>query len=134
MSHDDYSSGTKNFGSGNSISIIICLWLWAASYVTGFGETRHLRTKINIYKCVIQSVISRERLKPHAYNLLQIYSYLIAIRLPTPQCTAICFCRHFRLVFINTTSTHAGAEVGEWWVATKWQVTVKFSNFLGELA
>ena len=88
----------KKLGTDNSISIIICLWLWAASYVTGYGKTHRLRTKINIYKYVIQSVISREGLKLHAYNLLQIYSYLIAIRLPTPQCTASCFFHHFRLV------------------------------------
>ena len=91
MSHDDYSSGTNKLGSGNSFSIIIHLWLWAATYVTGFGKTHHLHTKINnleIRNSITQSVISQEGLKLHAYNLLQIYSYLIAIRLPIPQCTA----------------------------------------------
>ena len=41
-----------------------------------------------IRNSIIQSVISREGLKLHAYNSLQIYSYLIAIRLPTAQSTA----------------------------------------------
>ena len=57
--------------------------------------------------------MSQESLKLHAYNSLQIYSYLIAIRLPTAQCTVRCFFHHFRLFFINTTSTHIGVEGGE---------------------
>ena len=43
---------------------------------------------LEIRNSIIQSVISREGLKLQAYNSLQIYSYLIAIRLPTPQCKA----------------------------------------------
>ena len=40
---------------------------------------------LEIRNSIIQSVISQEGLKLHAYNSLQIYSYLIAIRLPTTQ-------------------------------------------------
>ena len=67
---------------------------------------------LEICNSIIQSVISREGLKLHAYNSLQIYSYLIAIRLPTPQCTVSWFSCHFRLFFINTTSTYIGVRVG----------------------
>ena len=56
--------------------------------VTGFGKTRHLCTYLEIRNSIIQSVISREGSKLHAYNLLQIFSYLIAIRLPTAQSAA----------------------------------------------
>ena len=72
----------------------------------------HKDKYLEIRNSIIQSVISQEGLKLHAYNLLQIYNYLIAIRLPTPQCTAGCFSRHFRLFFINTTSTYIGVEGG----------------------
>ena len=48
----------------------------------------HKDKYLEIRNSIIQSVISREGLKLHAYNLLQIYSYLIAIRLPTTQSTA----------------------------------------------
>ena len=60
----------------------ICDWLWENPLVT------HKDKYLEIRNSIIQSVISREGLKLHAYNLLQIYSYLIAIRLPTAQSTA----------------------------------------------
>ena len=41
-----------------------------------------------IRNSIIQSVISREGSKLHAYNSQQIYNYLIAIRLPMAQSTA----------------------------------------------
>ena len=46
-------------------------------YVTGFGKTRHLHKDkyLEIHNSIIQSVISQEGLKLHAYNSLQIYSY-----------------------------------------------------------
>ena len=99
-------------------------------YVTGFGKTCHLRTDkyLEIHNSIIQSVISREGLKLHAYNSLQIYSYLIAIRLPTPQCRASCF--PTILDFLSTPQV----LIQGWWVATKWRVTAKLSNFLGEMA
>ena len=82
----------------NSLNII-CDWLWKNPPLT------HKDKYLEISNSIIQSVISREGLKLHAYNLLQIYSYLIAIRLPTPQCTArcfsYCFSCHFRL-FLST--------------------------------
>ena len=59
-----------------------CDWHWENLPLT------HKDKYLEICNSIIQSVISREGLKLHAYNLLQIYSYLIAIRLPTPQCTA----------------------------------------------
>ena len=88
--------------------LFICdwLWLWENPPLTYKGKYLEIRNLI------IQSVISQEGLKLHAYNLLQIYSYLIAIRLPTPQYTASCFSCHFRLFFINTTSTYIGVEDG----------------------
>ena len=106
----------------------ICDWLWENPPVT------HKDKDLEIRNSIIQSVISREGLKLHAYNSLQIYSYLIAIRLPTAQSTASWFSHHFRLFFINTTSTSIGVEGGGWWVATKWRVTAKLSNFLFEVA
>ena len=60
----------------------ICDWLWENPPVT------HKDKYLEIRNSIIQSVISREGLKLHAYNSLQIYSYLIAIRLPTAQSTA----------------------------------------------
>ena len=57
--------------------MIICVWLWENPPVT------HKEKYLEIRNSIIQSVISPEGLKLHAYNLLQIYSYLIAIRLPT---------------------------------------------------
>ena len=74
----------------------------------------HKDKYLEIRNSITQSVISREGLKLHAYNLLQIYSYLLAIRLPTPQCTASCFSRHFGLLFFNTTSTYIGMEGVGW--------------------
>ena len=61
----------------------------------------------------IQSVISREGLKQQICDLLWIYSYLLAIRLLTPQCTTSWISHHFSLFFINTTSTYIGVE-GAW--------------------
>ena len=60
----------------------ICDWLWENPPVT------HKDKYLEICNSIIQSVISREGLKLHAYNSLQIYSYLIAIRLPTAQSIA----------------------------------------------
>ena len=54
-----------------------CDWLWENPPVT------HKYKYLEIHNSIIQSIISRESLKLHAYNLLQICSYLIAIRLPT---------------------------------------------------
>ena len=48
----------------------------------------HKDKYLEIRNLIIQNVISREGLKLHAYNLPQIISYLIAIRLPTAQSTA----------------------------------------------
>ena len=47
----------------------------------------HRDTYLEIRNSIIQSVISQEGLKLHAYNSLQIYSYLIAIGYPlhSPQ-------------------------------------------------
>ena len=69
-------------GSINKHNFYICDWLWENLPVT------HKDKYLEIRNSIIQSVISREGLKLHAYNLLQIYSYLIAIRLPTAQSTA----------------------------------------------
>ena len=83
--------------------------------MTGFGKNLPLTHKnkyLEIRNSIVQSVISPEGLKLRAYNSLQIYSYLIAIRVPTVQCTDSCFSHHFRLFFINTTSTHIGMEGG----------------------
>ena len=48
--------------------------------MTGFGKTHHALTHkdkyLEIHNSIIQKVISREGSKLHAYNLLQIYSYL----------------------------------------------------------
>ena len=74
---------------------LICDWLWENLPLTQKDKYLEIRNSI------IQSVISREGLKLHAYNSLQMYSYLIAIRLPTAQCTASCFSHHFRL-FLST--------------------------------
>ena len=82
--------------------VIICDWLWENPPLT------HKDKYLEIRNSIIQSVISREGLKLHAYNSLQIYSYLIAIRLPTAQCTASYFSHHFRLFLINITNTHIG--------------------------
>ena len=99
-------------------SILICLWVtckhllswhWAVLYITcKICDWRwdnlpltHKDKYLEIRNSVIQSVISLEGLKLHAYNLLQICSYLIAKRLLTPHCTARCFSHHFRL-FLST--------------------------------
>ena len=85
-----------------------------------------------IRNSIFQSVISQECLKLQTCNLLWMYTYIIATRLPTPQCTVSWFSYHFRF-FINTTSTYKevdGGEVGSHKVAS-------FSNtqqFLGEMA
>ena len=47
-------------------------WLWKNPPLT------HKDNYLEICNSIIQSVISREGSKLHAYNLLQIYSYLIA--------------------------------------------------------
>ena len=73
------------FGESSAIrqtEIIICDWLRENSPLT------HKDKYLEIRNSIIQSVISRDGSKLHAYNLLQIYSYLIAIRLPTAQSTA----------------------------------------------
>ena len=126
MYHFGYSKNHPNLQL--AALLYICDWLWENLPLT------HKDKYLEICSSIIQSVISREGLKLHAYNLLLMYSYLIAIRLPTPQCTASCFSRHFRLFFINTTSTYIGVEGGGCWVATKWRVAAKLSNFLGEMA
>ena len=54
----------------------ICDWLWENP------PLMHKDKYLEIRNSIIQSVISQEGLKLHAYNSLQIYSYLIAIRLP----------------------------------------------------
>ena len=64
------------------IKFTICDWLWENPPLT------HKDKYLEIRNSIIQSVISREGSKLHAYNSLQIYSYLIAIRLPTAQSTA----------------------------------------------
>ena len=60
----------------------ICDWLWENPPLT------HKDKYLEIHNSIIQSVVSREGSKLHAYNSPQIYSYLIAIWLPTAQCTA----------------------------------------------
>ena len=74
-------------------AVTICDWIWENPPLT------HKDKYLEIRNSIIQSVISEEGLKLYAYNFLQIYSYLIAIRLHTPQCTASRFCHHFRLFF-----------------------------------
>ena len=59
-----------------------CDWLWDNQPLA------HKDRYLEICNSIIQNVISREGLKLYAYNSLQTYSYLIAIRLPTPQYTA----------------------------------------------
>ena len=53
----------------------------------GFGKLplMHKDKYLEIHNLIIQSVLSQDGLKLQVYNLLQIYSYLIAIRLPTAQ-------------------------------------------------
>ena len=53
---------------------LICDWLWENPPVA------HKDKYLEIRNSIIQSVISREGLKLHAYNSLQIYSYLIVTR------------------------------------------------------
>ena len=60
----------------------VCDWLW--ENLPLMHKDKYLETSNSI----IHSVISREGSKLHAYNSLQICSYLIAIRLPTAQSTA----------------------------------------------
>ena len=60
----------------------ICDWLWENL------PLMHKDKYLEIHNSITHSVISPEGLKPHAYYSLQIYSYLIAIRLPTAQITA----------------------------------------------
>ena len=64
------------------ITIHICDWLWENPPLT------HKDKYLEICNSIIYSVISREGSKLYAYNSLQIYSYSIAIRLPTAQSTA----------------------------------------------
>ena len=61
----------------NNLMHNICDWLWENLPLT------HKDKYLEIRNSIIQSVICREGLKLHAYNSLQIYSYLIAIRLYT---------------------------------------------------
>ena len=76
---------------------------------------------------------TREGSKLHAYNSLQIYSYLLAIGCPLRNPQLADFPTVLDCFFINTTSTDIEVEGGRWWLATKWQVTAKLSNFLGEM-
>ena len=106
----------------------ICDWFWENL------PLMHKDKYLEIRNSIIQSEISWEGLKLHAYNLLQIYGYLIAIRLPTAQSTASWFFCHFRLYFYQH-HKHLYRGVGwAWQVATKWPVLAKLSNFLGEMA
>ena len=61
-----------------------------------------------IHNSIIRSILSREDLKLQACSLIQIYNYLLAIRLPTPQCTASWISHYFRLFFIYTKGTYIG--------------------------
>ena len=56
-------------------------WIWENPLLM------HKDKYLEISNSIIQSVISREGSKLYAYNslLVQIYNYLIAIRLPTTQ-------------------------------------------------
>ena len=132
-----------------SLNIALNFWTWLSHFHSSYHHellsllwshngctcvVTHKDKHWEICNSIIPSVISWEGLKLHAYNSLQIYSYLIAMRLSTAQSTANWFSHHFRLFFINTTSTYIGVEDGGWWVATKWWVTAKLSNFLGEMA
>ena len=101
------------------------------TYVTGFGKTHQLCTKI-----IIQSILFPEGIKLHACNLLHSYSYSRSIRhsqlnaqlaeFPTVLVTQY---------FINTTSTYIGVEGGGggWWGAKKWQATAELCNFEAEM-
>ena len=60
----------------------VCDWIWENP------PLMHKDKYLEIHNSIIHSVISQESLKLHAYNSLQMYSYLIAIRLPTAQSTA----------------------------------------------
>ena len=102
----DGSPVASNIQQNLYVDNIICDWLRENPPLT------HKYKYLEISNSIIQSVISREGSKLHVYNSLQIYSYLIAIRLPTAQSTASWFSRHFRLFFINTTSTYIGVEGG----------------------
>ena len=66
----------------NEYYLLICDWLWENPPLT--YKDKYLEIRISI----INSVISREGSKLHAYDSLQIYSYLIAIRLPSAQSIA----------------------------------------------
>ena len=68
---------TKSIGKLPILAITICDWLWESP------SLMHKDKYFEIRNSIIQSLISREGSKLHAYNLLQTYSYLIAIRLPT---------------------------------------------------
>ena len=61
---------------------VICDWLWENL------PLMHKDKYLEIRNLIIQSVLSREGLKLHAYNSLQINIFLIGIRLPTAQSTA----------------------------------------------
>ena len=67
--------------------------------------------------------ISR-RLKLQVCNLIWIYSYLIAIKLPTPQCTTTRISHHYKL-FLSTPQ----AIIWGWCIAMKQWVTTKLINF-----
>ena len=60
----------------------LTIWLWENPPLA------HKDKYLEVHNSIIQSVISQEGSKLHAYISLQIYSYLIAIKLPTAQSTA----------------------------------------------
>ena len=101
----------------------VCDWLWENPPLMHKDKYWEIRNSI------IQSVICQEGLKLQACNLLWIYSHLIALRLPTPQCTASWFFHHF---YQHHKHLYRGGGWG-YWVATKLWVTMKLSNFLGEM-
>ena len=71
--------------------MLVYLFNHNVTYGTGFWENPPLTHKdkyLEMHDSIIQILKSCEGSKLHAYNLLQIYSYLIAIRLPTAQSTA----------------------------------------------
>ena len=59
--------------------LVLCIYDWLT---LGKPATYLQRIDIEKYRSIIQSVISREGLKLQTYNLLWIYSYLIAIGYP----------------------------------------------------
>ena len=81
--------------------LFVCGWFIENLPLTHKYEYWEILTSFNYSKWHIS-----EGLKLQACNLLWIYSYWVAIKLPTPQCTASWISCHFRLLFINTTSTY----------------------------